>query len=250
MTTPAGNPDRGRIVARAMFLMGVAYPLLAHLTVLSARPALIAASIGWLTLLVLLPGLGRGRPFAWLLLALAAAGLSTAVTAGHAVLLLFLPPILLNAFMAWLFGHTLRAGRMPLIERVARVMHGPDDPLDPTIVAYARQVTQAWTGLFVVLAAVNLVLATFARPGGFLLAAGVDPGFSVPLAAWSLFANVLTYPIIAALFVAEYLVRQRRFPDQPYRGPLDFMRRLAALADLFRPTGRGWASDHDLGRGD
>jgi hypothetical protein len=38
------------------------------------------------------------------------------------------------------------------------------------------------------------------------------------------------------LFVLEYQVRQRRFPQQPYRGLLDFTRRLAALRDLFRPV--------------
>jgi len=91
-----------------------------------------------------------------------------------------------------------------------------------------------------VLTAVNFLLAMFARPGGLLLAAGIEPVVAVPLSAWSLFANVLTYGIIAALFLGEYAVRKRRFPQQPYRGLIDFTRRLAALGDLFRPVARSW----------
>jgi uncharacterized membrane protein len=223
-----------------MFLMGVAYPLVAHIAALSGRPALIAASIGLLTLLILLPGLSNHRPLAWGMLLLAGCGLHVAVRSGHALLLLFLPPILLNGFMAWVFGHTLRSGRVPLIERAARLMHAPEGLLSDDIVAYARGVTEVWAGMFIVLTAVNLVLAMFARPGGLLLAAGIEPVVAVPLSAWSLFANMLTYVIIAALFLVEYAVRKRRFPHQPYRGLIDFTRRLATLGDLFRPVAHSW----------
>jgi len=36
-----------------------------------------------------------------------------------------LPPVVLNGFMAWLFGRTLADGQVPLIERAARAMRGP-----------------------------------------------------------------------------------------------------------------------------
>ena len=188
-----------------MLLMGMAYPLVAHIAVLSGRPALVAASIGLLTLLILLPGLSNHRPLAWGMLLLAGCGLHAAVSSGHALLLLFLPPILLNGFMVWVFGHTLRRGRVPLIERAARLMHAPGDPLSDDIVAYARGVTEVWAGTFIVLTAVNFLLAMFARPGGLLLAAGIEPVVAVPLSAWSLFANVLSYGIIAALFLGVML---------------------------------------------
>jgi uncharacterized membrane protein len=157
------------------------------------------------------------------------------VASGQALPLLMLPPVLLNGFMAWLFGRTLRDGRIPLIERAARAMRGPEAVLADEVVGYARGVTQAWTALFVLLAVVNLALAALARPGGLLLAAGFDPGVSVPLGVWSLFANVLSYVFIGALFAIEFVVRGRRFPQQPYRGLVDFTRRLAAQGHLFRP---------------
>ena len=235
MSTPAAAPSRKPLPAGTLLLLGASYPLLAHLAALTLRPALIAASLGLLVVLVLMPALRSGRALAWILLAAAACGLSLAVASGQALLLLMLPPVLLNGFMAWLFGRTLRDGRMPLIERAARAMRGPGAVLADEVVAYARGVTQAWTALFVLLAVVNLALAALARPGGLLLAAGFDAGISVPLAAWSLFANVLSYVFIGGMFAIEFVVRGRRFPHQPYRGVVDFMRRLAAQGHLFRP---------------
>lgn len=220
-----------------MLLIGAAYPLLAHVAVLRESTTLVAASVGLLALLILYPGLRRGRVLAWALLAAAAVALHSAAGREQTLLLLFLPPVLINGFMAWVFGHTLRRGRMPLIERVVRVMHGPDDPLSPEILAYARHVTLAWACVLAALAALNLLLAALARPGGILLATGLDPGIHVPLSAWSLFANVLNYALVAALFVVEYLIRRRRFPEQPYRGFVDFTRRLAGLHAMFRPSG-------------
>jgi uncharacterized membrane protein len=237
MTTPESNLDRGP-AAGLMILLGMSYPVLAHLAVVSGRAGLVAASIGLLALLVLLPGLRHRRPLAWTTLPVAALGIVAAVESGHALLLLFLPPILINGFMAWLFGHTLLPGRTPLIVRVVHAMHGPDaTDVTAEVLAYARQVTQVWAGLFVVLTTVNILLAAFARPGGLLASAGLDPGLSVPLGVWSLFANLLNYVVVAAMFVIEFAVRRRRFPQAPYRGLVDFTRRLAALKKLFRPAG-------------
>jgi uncharacterized membrane protein len=222
--------------AWTLLLLGASYPLLAHVAALTGRPALIAASLGLLVVLVLLPALRNGRPLAWMLLAAAAWGLRVTVASGQAMSLLMLPPVLLNGFMAWLFGRTLRDGQMPLIEQAARAMRGPGAVLADEVVAYARGVTQAWTVLFVLLAVVNLALAALARPGGLLLAAGFELGVAVPLAAWSLFANVLSYVFIGAMFAIEFIVRGRRFPHQPYSGVVDFTRRLAAQGHLFRPA--------------
>jgi uncharacterized membrane protein len=239
MTSLSGSTTRKPLPARAMLLMGVSYPILAHLATLSARPGLIAASISLLVVLVLLPALRDGRLLAWGLLAGAVYGVYVALASGTALSLLLLPPVLLNGFMAWVFGRTLRKGGMPLIERAARAMRGPGAVLGDEVVAYARGVTQAWTGLFVVLAVVNLVLALLARPAGLMRVAGFDPGVSVSLSAWSLFANVLSYLLIAALFAIEFVVRARRFPQQPYSGLIDFTRRLAAQGHLFRPAAAG-----------
>jgi uncharacterized membrane protein len=248
VSTLSSQPGRRPLPALAMTLPGAAYPVLAHVAALDGRPWLIAASIGLLVFVGLLPGLRNGRALAWIALLGAAAGLQAALASGKAMSLLMLPPVLLNGFMAWVFGRTLQHGETPLIERVARAIRGPDNPVNDAVVAYTRRVTQAWTVLFVVLAAVNLVLALLARPGGLLHAAGIEPGLSVPLAAWSTFANLVTYLLIGALFVIEYVVRGRLFPEQPYHGPADFVRRLARVGHLFRPAAQdGRRPEHGVG---
>jgi uncharacterized membrane protein len=218
---------------RALLLIGLSYPLSAHLAVLSGRPALIAASVGVLVMLVLVRPLRRGRRWAWAALVAAAVGLYALSRSHSATLPLFAPPVLINGCMAWVFGHTLRAGEMPLIERIVRALHEPGEILANAIVAYARRLTWAWTALFVILAAVNLALASCATPGGLLLAAGVQPPIAVPLATWSLFANVLNYVFVGAFFVVEYALRRRRFPQQSYRSIVDFTQRVARLGPAF-----------------
>ena len=89
------------------------------------------------------------------------------------------------------------------------------------------------------------MLALCAEPGGLLLTFGLQPVVTVPLSLWSLFANVLNYLLVAALFVVEFVYRRRRFPQQPYRGLLDFTRRVASLGAMFGQAERRIATELD-----
>lgn len=207
--------------------LGVGYPVLAHVAIATGSAALTLAAVGLLALLVLGPGMARGRPIAWGLAALVAAGMVALYRAGAEALPLYAPPIVITAAMAWLFGHTLAAGNRPLIERLILLIHPPEVPLPDGVVPYARKLTLAWTVLFVALSTTNLALALGAAPGGLLLAAGIEPPVRVPREVWSAFANLLNYLIIGAFFVGEYVYRRYRFPQQPYRGFVDFALRAA-----------------------
>jgi uncharacterized membrane protein len=239
MTTIPSQPSRKHTHAGAMILMVLSYPLLAHVAALSGRPGLIAASIGWLVVLALLPSLRRRNTAAWTALAAASIGLYAIAGSPAPRLLQFLPPILMIGLMAWVFGTTLRRGRMPLIERIIRTLNGPQDDLSDDVIRYAHRLTAVWTALFVVLAVINTALALCADPGGLLLSFGVQPAVTLPLELWSLFANVLNYLLVAALFVGEFAFRRRRFPQQPYRGLLDFTGRVASLGAMFRDANAG-----------
>jgi len=222
-----------------MILLGASYPVCAHIAVLSGRPGPIAASIGLLVVIILFQALRNGRLLAWIALVVASIGLLAAARSALTLTLLFLPPVLLNGFMAWLFGHTLLHGRTPLIERAIIALHGTDSDFTSRMRDYARRLTLVWACLFVTLATVNLALAALASPGGLLQSAGFHPVVAVPLDVWSLFANVLNYLIVAALFVVEYWLRRSWFPQQPYKGFMDFTRRLAGVSAMFRPGKSG-----------
>lgn len=98
---------------------------------------------------------------------------------------------------AW-FGASLRPGRDALVTRFARFAEGT---LSATGVAYTRGVTLAWTLFCMTMIAVSVAL--------FFLA---------PLELWSAFANLLTLPLVGAMFVAEYAVRMRTCPDLAHGG--------------------------------
>ena len=208
----------------------VAYPLLAHLSSVLGSRALTLASVAVLCAAVLGKPLPEGRRAAWIALPLAALGVVALARLDAVALLLFLPPVLLNAYLAWLFGHTLAGDGTPLIERLVRLLQPPGVPFEPGVIGYTRTLTALWTGVFVVLGTTNLVLASLATPRGLIESAGLPAPVTVPLEAWSLFANVLNYLIVAGLFLAEFAYRRRRFPGRPYRNLADFLRRSAAVA--------------------
>jgi uncharacterized membrane protein len=215
-------------VRRLAVALALGYPLLAHAASHWRSPALALAAGALLVLLASLPGLARGGFAGWLVLAAGFAALAALAALGNPQLPLFLPPVAINAFLAWLFGHTLARGRMPLIERLVRLLHPAEDPLDARVPAYARRLTLLWAALFAALALLAAALATLAVPGGLLAAAGIAPPFAVPLSTWSLWANLLGYLVVGALFVGEYAWRRRVFPQQPWRDFADFVRQVAA----------------------
>jgi uncharacterized membrane protein len=118
--------------------------------------------------------------------------------------------------LAWWFGRTLFDGREPFITQLARRLH---NPMQPTMVVYTRHVTVAWTAYFIAIAGTSFLLFAFA-----------------PLAAWSLFANVLTPISLVAMFAVEYLLRYRLHPEFERVAFLDAVRayRASAAADTSR----------------
>jgi uncharacterized membrane protein len=92
------------------------------------------------------------------------------------------------------FGRTLINERKPLCTRFAEMVHA--NGLSPQQTVYTRQITVAWTMFFAVMTIISSLL--------FFLA---------PLTVWSIFANFLTLPLIALMFIVEYGVRIWLLPD-------------------------------------
>ena len=214
-------------ISRYKAVSALAYPLVAHFAVIHNSMTLIVVALALLILVPMLPALARGSVAAWLAVPPLAACLWWLSRSTHATLPLYIAPVLVPGFMAGVFGSTLLAGQLPLIEQIIRLMD-PAEP-EPDVLSYARKLTLVWTLFFIVLSATNLVLALLAEPDGLLLAGGITPLFTVPQELWSLFANVIGYLLVAAFFLIEYAYRSHRFPRQPYRNMLDFFLRVLAI---------------------
>jgi uncharacterized membrane protein len=207
-----------------MIALAIAYPVVAHMAVVTRSVVVTAASLAVLASLFLVPRLVARNIVAWCLSPIVAAGLLWLAHSHAAWLPLYATPVFVNIFGAWIFGHTLAPGQVPLIERIARLLHEKDG-INERIASYARKVTIAWMLFLGGLAVLNTTLALLAEPNGVLLIMGFHPVVTVPVEVWSLFANFIDYIMAGVLFLGEYWYRQRKFPEQPYRNLLDFVNR-------------------------
>lgn len=217
--------------------LAVAYPLLAHAAGTTGRNGLAAAALVDLALVLLVGPLTARRPWAWALLAgvVAACVAATPFDAIHLPLLA--PPVLFTALLAYWFLRSLRRPRTPVITRIMCAIEGqPADAVDPAVVAYTRRLTALWGVVIAGICVVNTVMAVIAVPHGLLARLGMGPAWAVGQGAWSWMANIATYGLVGALFIAEYLWRMHRFPDRPYSGFGQFMRRMGALGPGFWST--------------
>ena len=223
-TRPAGY-TRFRHAARwaAVIALGIGYSVLSHFAAASAVPDLLDAAVA------VVPLAGLALVMAWrsdqrvrmLTLFLAACALLYGVSGwlvAHYNWIFLLQHAGMYALLCTAFGRTLQGGQTPMISRFARVVHGA---LSPALVRYTRSVTVAWTCYFGGVAALSLLL--------FWLA---------PVQVWSVFANLLSTPLLVLMFAGEYAVRWFVLPAADRAGPLEAIRayRLASTGDrLDRP---------------
>lgn len=205
------------------------YALLTHLYASSHQQPWAVAALMLLALALLFPGLYARKPAAWLAGIAVGAVLLSPWFRQHVALVLFVPPIVANLALGWLFGHTLRAGKVPLVEQLVRLLHPENDIQDEAVWPYSRHVTRLWSLLFLANALACLLLALFAVPGGILVSAGLLPSLQLPIHWWSWYANLGCYAMAGLLFVGEYAYRRHRFPWQPYRNFLHFCQRAATV---------------------
>ena len=187
---------RARVIALAA--AAVAYVLVTH-WLMTGAPA-----SPWNAVIVVGPMLGAASVVAWqrrrrllaALPALAVAGLAVQAWRGHdlpAGSLYVSQHVSIHLLLALVFGLTLQAGREPLVTALARRVHGS---LTPAMAAYSRRVTGVWTGYFVVVATLSLILYAAA-----------------PFDVWAAFANLVTPLAILLMFIGEYLLRYRLHPE-------------------------------------
>jgi uncharacterized membrane protein len=188
----------------------VAYPLLAHFAAAApptAHLGVVAFAVAPLVAALALVGWLAGRRLLTLV-ALAACALLllrfSGVIGRNLGLVYFIQTTCTNGALAIVFGRTLGGGHEPLCTRFARMMRGA---LEPRVAHYTRQVTLAWTIFFVVTMTISTLLYVF-----------------TPVDVWSAFANLAMMPLVVLMFVAEYAIRTRRFPDLPHKPMIESLR--------------------------
>lgn len=214
-------------------LLALAYTVLAHVASARDDDRVGAVALVVLVLLLLLAPLAHRRWWAWLALPPLLAAVFALWRAGSVAVPMLLVPVAFVALVAWWFGRSLRAGRIPLITRiVAALDRTPPPAMEPALRDYTRRLTAAWAWLLGALALLNLALALVAVPDGLLARLGWESPLAVTRTQWSWFANLCNYGIVGGFFVVEYHARKRRFPGR-YRSFADFLRRLAGLGPAF-----------------
>ena len=110
-------------------------------------------------------------------------------------LVFFIQQLGTNLALATLFGRSLLGDGQALITQLARaVYHGK---ISERKRIYTRRATLAWTLFFLGNAFISAIL--------WLLA---------PQAAWSVFANLLSFPLLVCMFVAEHIWRLCALPPE------------------------------------
>ena len=187
----------------------IAYPLLAHYTNKTAHDGNLGALVAIAPVVLIALALAWRSPRRFIMLGMLVLS-CIALWAGwsalenHFGLVYWLQHVGMQLILFMTFGRTLIAGRQPLCTRFARAVHAV---VTPQHEIYTRQVTIAWTLFFAAMALTSTLL--------FFLA---------PLASWSIFANFLTLPLIALMFIAEYWVRRWVLPDIQNAHILDAVR--------------------------
>ncbi|MDR9437177.1 MAG: ketosynthase [Thiohalophilus sp.] len=195
------------VARRASSLLVIVYPVAVHYGVVTGHflPAILALAV----LAAVLAG-WRAQGFRYLPALLVAAAISLfGWTLQDRFELLIWPPLLIYFGLATVFALSLLPGHEPLVTRFARLLDGEPDP---AVRRYTRNVTLAWVLFLSLLGVISVLLVCCASRQW-----------------WSLFTNLLGYLLVLLFFLAEFVLRRRRFPQRARYSFIGFMRAMARL---------------------
>ncbi len=168
----------------------VIYPLIAHVAVVLEQPAW---AIGYLLAVVGVSVVALLSRFGVFIMSSGVVFYLILVFAGQHIgladKLMYVPPVVIPAWLAILFIGSLWSTRGAMISRIAVRMEGK--PLDWRRVRYTRYLTAVWGGVFVLMVAGSISLAVL-----------------VSFATWSWWVHVGNYLVVAILFAGELMVRR------------------------------------------
>jgi uncharacterized membrane protein len=197
---------RGLLIAFTL----VSFAVLVHYVNTQGHPSLLGAVLALAPLLLMafvfsINFDSRLLSVSFILLVLIASWWALPFIKQHTGLIFWLQDIGVMLMLLITFARTLLAGRKPLCVGFAEIMNG--GPLPAEHERYTYHVTIAWVIFFGLMIVISTLL--------FFLA---------PLTTWSIFVNFLTLPLVALMFVAEYLVRRNVLTDLPTGNVLNAVR--------------------------
>lgn len=165
------------------------YPVVAHLGVLADQ---IILPVCYLLIAVLLNSIhlvSHHKAFSLLLASIMSAVIYTVFQSELLSYIIFIPPILIPCWLAFIFLKSLSADEAT-ITTIAKKIEGKD--LDSRHLLYTRRLTMLWGFAFILMIFEAITLAIWA-----------------PFYIWSWWVHVGNYIIVAALFFIEILVRHK-----------------------------------------
>jgi uncharacterized membrane protein len=196
--------------AIGIVMIVVAYALLVHHVNTSGQSSMLGALLALAPLLLItltfaLNVTSKPLGMSIVLLFLIISWLALPMIAQHTASIFWLQDIGLMLILLVTFARTLLSGRKALCVHFAELINGGALPIAHE--RYAYKVTVAWVIFF----------ATMMLASSLLF-------FLAPLASWSFFANFLTLPLVALMFIVEFLVRRQVLTDLPEGNVLDAVR--------------------------
>lgn len=191
-------------------LLLIVYTLLVHYVNAAGQPTTLGAALALIPLALLALGLLANRKSRMLGLVLLVTGGLLSWTAWPALrqhygVMFWLQDLALMLALLTTFARTLLPGRKPLCVYFAEIINR--GPLPAEHEHYARQLTKVWVAFFAAIALISSLLFFFAS-----------------MTIWSLFVNFVTLPLVALMFIVEYLVRRRVLSDLPQGNVMDAVR--------------------------
>ncbi|MCW8900885.1 MAG: hypothetical protein OQK95_09470 [Gammaproteobacteria bacterium] len=190
----------------------VIYPVIAYIALWLKQPLML---IAYLMLIIFLVAVEKCRNKHWysgLTLLLLISVIAYFTQQDTVEYLVYFPPILILMSLFILFIQSLAKGQTPIITRYAIMFN---DKLEDKHMRYNRSLTKIWALFFLFMAITSIVLAVF---------------FSIE--SWSLFTHLISYMLIASLFIVEFIYRKYHFAGEIKVGFFEFMKKIIKI----RPT--------------
>lgn len=191
-------------------IMIVTYAVLVHHVNASGQASTLGAVLALMPIFLLIitvavKATSRAAGIGLLLISGIASWLAWPLIKQHTGFVFWMQDIGLMLVLLVSFGWTLQKNRKSLCVHFAEIINGGALPAEHQ--RYAHKVTVAWVVFFAMMMIASTLLF-----------------FMAPLATWSIFVNFLTLPLVALMFVVEFMVRRRVLNDLPTGHILDAVR--------------------------